>query len=32
MRAMAVVAYDEPLREIDMPEPELLPGYALLKC
>ena len=31
MRAMAVVAYDEPLQEIDMPEPELLPGYALLE-
>jgi D-arabinose 1-dehydrogenase-like Zn-dependent alcohol dehydrogenase len=30
MRAMAVVAYDEPLREIDMAEPEVPPGYALL--
>jgi D-arabinose 1-dehydrogenase-like Zn-dependent alcohol dehydrogenase len=28
---MAVMAYDQPLQEIDMPEPELLPGYVLLE-
>ena len=28
---MAVVSYDAPLREIDLPEPEVPPGYALLE-
>jgi alcohol dehydrogenase len=31
MRAMAVVAYDEPLAEIALPEPKLRPGAALLE-
>jgi alcohol dehydrogenase len=31
MRAMAVVDYDEPLVEIDVPEPELRPGTALIE-
>lgn len=30
MRAMAVVAYGDPLVEIDVPEPELKPGHALV--
>lgn len=31
MRSMAVTAYDEPLRPVDMPEPELRSGYSLLE-
>lgn len=31
MRAMAVVGYDEPLVEIDVAEPELRPGTALIE-
>ncbi len=31
MRAMAVTSYGEPLAQIDVPEPELLPGHALLE-
>lgn len=31
MRAMAVVAYDRPLEPIEVPEPEVPPGYALLE-
>jgi D-arabinose 1-dehydrogenase-like Zn-dependent alcohol dehydrogenase len=31
MRAMAVAAYGEPLRALDIPEPEVPPGYALLE-
>ena len=31
MRAMAVAAYGEPLDPIDVPEPELRNGYALLE-
>lgn len=31
MRAMAVVAYDRPLEPIDVPEPKMRPGYALLE-
>ena len=30
-RAMAVTAYGEPLQPLDMPEPELRPGHALLE-
>jgi len=30
MRAMAVTAYDEPLSMLDLPTPEIPPGYALL--
>jgi len=31
VRAMAVVAYDRPLEAIDVPEPRVEPGYALLE-
>src|SRR5919106_7102668 len=31
MRAMAVTSYSEPLAEVDLPEPELRPGHALLE-
>lgn len=31
MRAMAVKSYSEPLAEMDLPEPELVPGHALLE-
>jgi D-arabinose 1-dehydrogenase-like Zn-dependent alcohol dehydrogenase len=31
MRAMAVTGYGDPLEEIDVPEPELRPGHALLE-
>lgn len=31
MRAMAVTRYDEPLMPVDLPEPEVLPGTALLE-
>ncbi len=31
MRAMAVTRYGEPLELLDLPEPELVPGYALLE-
>ena len=31
MRSMAVMAYDEPLALVDIPEPELRPGYSLLE-
>ena len=31
MRAMAVTSYGAPLTQIDVPEPELLPGRALLE-
>jgi D-arabinose 1-dehydrogenase-like Zn-dependent alcohol dehydrogenase len=31
MRAMAVTGYGEPLEEIEVPEPELRPGHALLE-
>lgn len=31
MRAMAVTSYSEPLAEVDLPEPDLKPGHALLE-
>jgi 2-desacetyl-2-hydroxyethyl bacteriochlorophyllide A dehydrogenase len=31
MRAMAVTSYSRPLEEVDLPEPELAPGHALLE-
>ena len=31
MRAMAVTSYSRPLEEVDLPEPEPAPGYALLE-
>ena len=31
MRAMAVTSYGEPLVELDLPDPELRPGHALLE-
>src|SRR5215204_5443720 len=31
MRAMAVTGYGEPLERIEVPEPELIPGYAILE-
>jgi D-arabinose 1-dehydrogenase-like Zn-dependent alcohol dehydrogenase len=31
MKAMAVTSYTEPLTELDFPEPELRPGYALIE-
>lgn len=31
MRAMAVVGYGQPLERIEVPEPEVLPGHALLE-
>ena len=31
MKAMGVTSYEEPLVELDVPEPELVPGHALLE-
>jgi len=31
MRAMAVTSYSQPLSEVELPEPELRPGHALLE-